>query len=246
MRINRFIAFLLTSLLLTACDHPTATEKLNAEQSAYITDASQNSPSESGYHNCINEFKKEYDGENTEFGGLPTEINEKATIYEIDWDKAGELLDSNKDTFILFSASWCPYCKVMIGPLTDALAETDKPIYYVNIEKYPRTQWAAEKNNDTNEWEPVMYEEHKDYEDFLVKFFTNAPDITLPTKTVTTPDGEEIDTGVSRIAVPLLIKANAQSDEKIKIMPLVYEPENGLQEDEAVSLKKDFIAFLNK
>ncbi len=197
------------------------------------------------YNNCIYEFKAEYDGDNDILGGIPTNINKNAVIYEIDWENAKELLDSKETIYMLFSASWCPYCKVVNGPLTDALVQTKTPIYYVDIEQYPRTQWGVVENED-GVLLPVQTEIHADYEEFLKEFTERTKELELPTKILYIDDEIELDTGAQYIGVPAVIRIDNSSKQTIETAPMksdLFDITDGLQQHEVSPMIDHFAEF---
>ena len=183
--------------------------------------------------NSIEDFKADYEGENTEIGGQATVVNENAVILEIDWLKAKTLLESENDVFILFSAPWCPYCKVFNGILTDAAAKADTPIYYVNIETHPRTEYVTELSD--GQWSVKCKETHDDYEEFLSELLSKTDDEFVPNKVLSSPGGEQYDTGIKYVSVPMFIrisnKDNAQYITKFALKAQDYDIGNGIGND---------------
>ena len=196
-------------------------------------------------NNIIKDVAAEYNGNNDAHGGLPCVINEDAVVYGINWEEAKNLYLTKTESVILFSAPGCPYCKSDFGIITDAAVKTNTPIYYVNAEKYPRTEYTMRMFEDGTS-DIVVQQPGSEGYDELVDLFVNDGVGVISSYYVHNSDGERVKTDYPKIYVPAMISITKDSTSVFSISREIYDSSDGLQENEVEPLMQALVDFMSE
>lgn len=175
-----------------------------------------------------------YDGKKNEklTESLDNWVNKDATIYETSWRDALNKYNNGDDFYVFCSATWCPYCNAEIGCITDAAVEAGVPIYYLDIDKYPRT------NYQTTDGKITMKQINYDFEEFM----KTAGVEQFPERGLDDADGKNVLCGLKTIYVPSVIHV---TPEKITMFsyPSGFDDADGVQENEVEILTDSLVSF---
>ncbi|WP_026653382.1 hypothetical protein [Butyrivibrio proteoclasticus] len=157
------------------------------------------------------------------------------SIYEISFADLADIY-GKEDCYVYVGASWCPSCQGFAPEIFEALNEKGISIYYVNNDKYERTQYTIDPA--TNSCFAEQYEE--DYERCLdVLGRENFEDYIIVSE-----DGTEYDTGSQRIFLPTLMHLTYDGFETYDGIGLLAT-EKELDESEHIDAVADISDFVS-
>ena len=162
-------------------------------------------------------------------------VNKDAVIYETSWADAIDRYKNGEDFFVLCSATWCPYCNAQIGAITDAAVKTNTPIYYIDIDKSPRSTYQTEKGYVTSR--QINY----DFENFMKTLGVEK----FPEKALMGENEELVECDLKTVYVPDLMHINKDVVERFSY-PSGYDDSDGMQQEEIEIFTNAVIEFFEK
>lgn len=162
-------------------------------------------------------------------------VNKDTVIYETSWADAIDRYKNGEDFFVFCSATWCPYCNAQIGAITDAAVKTNTPIYYIDIDKSPRSTYQTEKGYITSR--QINY----DFENFMKTLGVEK----FPEKTLMGENEEWVECGLKTVYVPDLIHINKDVVERF-MYPSGYDDSDGMQQEEIEIFTNAVVEFFEK
>ncbi len=203
------------------------------------TDVSEDSDFVVEGTNCVDSFILKYTN------AVSSEMNSEAVLYPVDWKYLVDMYNNNESGFVYASADWCPYCQILAGPLTQALANTGVSVYYIDCVDYPRTGFGdAVKDADGN----VLYyplvglEISGDYEEFR-KICLEYETIDMLTKDVKVSEDSDIEE-YKYVSIPGLFYIHDNTIEEFSSGVPIADASAPLSNEDKIKLTNELINWI--